>query len=147
MSGIVCAIRGGPGSRPTIDKAISLAAESDLRIYYLYVVNLDFLAHTQSSRIHSITEEMTQMGEFILLSAQATANARNVGAEGVVRQGDIGEEIVNLCLEVKADYVILGTPQVEREENIFNIQRLNTFRERLEGETGAQVVLVGGETE
>jgi len=147
MSGIVCAIRGGPGSRPTIDKAISLAAESDQRIYFLYVVNLDFLTHTQSSRIHSITEEMTQMGEFILLSAQATANARNVGAEGVVRQGNIGEEIVSLCLEVKADYVILGTPQTEREENIFNIQRLNTFRERLEGETGAQVVLVGGEAE
>lgn len=87
------------------------------------------------------------MGEFILLSAQTTASSRNVEAEGVVRQGDVGEEIVNLCHEVQASYVILGTPQTETEENIFSIQRLNTFRERLESETGAQVILVGGETE
>lgn len=147
MSGIVCAIRGGPDSRPTIDKAISLAAETGQRIYFLYVVNLDFLTHTQSSRIHSINAEMRQMGEFILLSAQTTASSRNVEAEGVVRQGNVGEEIVSLSQEVEANYVILGTPQTETEENIFSIQRLNTFRERLESETEAQVILVGGETE
>jgi K+-sensing histidine kinase KdpD len=147
MSGIVCAIRGGPDSRPTINKAISLAAETDQCIYFLYVVNLDFLTHTQSSRIHSINAEMRQMGEFILLSAQTTAASKNVEAQGVVRQGNVGEEIVGLCHEVKASYVILGTPQSETEENIFSIQRLNTFRERLESETGAKVILVGGETE
>ena len=147
MSGIVCAIRGGPDSRQTIAKAIQLAADSDQKIYFLYVINLDFLTHTQSSRIHSITAEMRQMGEFILLSAQAAANGRDVESEGVVRQGDVGEEIVSLCHEVAANYVILGTPQTETEENIFSIQRMNTFRERLEKETGAEVILVGGETE
>lgn len=147
MSGIVCAVRGGPDSRLTIAKAIQVAVESGQRIYFLYVVNLDFLTHTQSSRIHSITAEMRQMGEFILLSAQTAASGRNVESDGVVRQGDVGEEIVDLCHEVAANYVILGTPQTETEENIFSIQRLNTFRERLEEETGAQVILVGGEAE
>lgn len=146
MSGIVCAVRGGPDSRQTIAKAIHLAADSDQKIYFLYVINLDFLTHTQSSRIHSITAEMRQMGEFILLSAQTAASGRKVESEGVVRQGDVGEEIVGLCHEVAANYVILGTPQTETEENIFSIQRLNTFRERLEKETGAEVILVGSET-
>jgi Na+/H+ antiporter NhaD/arsenite permease-like protein len=71
MSGIVCAIRGGPHSQPTIDEAISLARETDLPLYFLYIVNLDFLAHTTSARTHTINLGMEQMGEFILLAAQS----------------------------------------------------------------------------
>lgn len=148
MSGIVCAIRGGPDSRPTIDKAISLAAESNLQLYFLYVVNLDFLTHTQSSRIQAISGEMHQMGEFILLTAQATAASKGVNSEGVVRHGNVGNEIIKLCQEVEAEYVILGTPQTEREqENIFNLQRLNTFKEKIESETDSKVIIVEGDAE
>ena len=39
MSGIVCAIRGGPDSQPTIRRAISLAKETNLSLYFLYVIN------------------------------------------------------------------------------------------------------------
>ena len=37
MPGIVCAIRGGPASRPTIAKSIQLAEETGLTLYFLYV--------------------------------------------------------------------------------------------------------------
>ncbi len=65
MPGIVCAIRGGPASKPTIARSIALAKETDLPLFFLYVVNLDFLAYTSSSRIHTITQEMEQMGELL----------------------------------------------------------------------------------
>ncbi len=64
MSGIVCAVRGGPDSQPTISKAIAWAKETELPLYFLYVVNLDFLTHTSSSRVHTVTQQIEQMGEF-----------------------------------------------------------------------------------
>ncbi|MEJ2598117.1 MAG: universal stress protein [Anaerolineales bacterium] len=146
MSGIICAIRGGPDSRPTIQKSILLAKETGQKLYFLYVVNLDFLAHTTSSRVAAISTEMHQMGEFILLSAQQTAARQDVPAEIVVRQGSVSDEIIALCHEVEANYVILGVPQqaVDRE-NAFDRERINQFSQRLESESGAKVYLVEGD--
>ena len=140
MSGIVCAVRGGPASQPTIDHSVALAQETGLPLYFLYVVNLDFLTHTASSRVHTITQEMQQMGEFILLTAQSTAAAKNVTAHKIVRHGNVKEEIINLCHEIGADYVVLGRPQSEQEESHFTHDRLTQFIEKLEELTGAKVV-------
>ena len=78
MSGIVCAVRGGPASQPTIQRAIALAKETGLPLFFLYVVNLDFLDSTTRSRTHTISKEMAQMGEFILLMAKSKAEAQGV---------------------------------------------------------------------
>jgi len=144
MSGIVCAIRGGPDSQATIAKAIALATDTGLPLYFLYIVNLDFMSHTASSRVHTISEEMHQMGEFILLTAQTTASAQGVPAKGVVRHGNVGEEIIGLCHELAADYLVLGRPQVQREESLFTYELLTQFVEQTEEQTGAKVLLTGG---
>ena len=144
MSGIICAIRGGPDSQVTIDKAIDLAEETALPLSFLYVVNLDFLTHTSSTRLHTISKEMHQMGEFILLAAQATASARGITAGGIVRQGNVGEEIVALCHELHADYLVLGQPQFHEEDSLFNQERLRRFIEQTESQTGARVIVPEG---
>jgi nucleotide-binding universal stress UspA family protein len=144
MAGIVCAVRGGPDSQVTISRAISLARETGLSLHFLYVVNLDFLTHTTSSRVRTISEEMRQMGEFILLAAQSAALAEGVTAETVVRQGDVGEEIVTLCRELAADYLVMGRPQIEQEESFFTHERLQSFVRDTEERTGAKVVLPEG---
>jgi nucleotide-binding universal stress UspA family protein len=141
MSGIVCAVRGGPDSKATIAEAISLAQRTGLPLYFLYVVNLDFLAHTTSSRVHTISEQMHQMGEFILLSAQDSAAAQGLTAQGVVRHGNVGEEIIALCHELNADYLVLGRPKVQREDTLFTQELLRGFIQRTEEQTGAKVVL------
>jgi nucleotide-binding universal stress UspA family protein len=144
VSGIVCAIRGGPDSRATITKAISLAKEVGQPLYFLYVVNLDFLSRTSSTRVHTISKEMHQMGEFILLAAQASAQEQGITAEGIVRQGDVGQEIVKLCHELSASYLVLGQPRLQREESIFTQDRLLRFVEQTEMQTGAKVILADG---
>lgn len=141
MPGIVCAIRGGPASQPTIAKAIALGKETGLPLYFLYVVNLDFLSHTASSRVYTISEQMRQMGEFILLAAQDTAARQGVRAEGVVRHGNVGEEIIGLCHDVIADYVVMGLPKMQREDAVFTHELLRQFIERTEEHTKARVVL------
>jgi nucleotide-binding universal stress UspA family protein len=142
MSGIVCAIRGGPSSQLTIAQAVTLAQESSLPVHFLYVVNLDFLKRTTSSRVHTISEQMQLMGESILLAAQAQAQEQGVTAKGIVRQGDVGEQIVAVCHELEADYLVLGRPQTGgEEENVFTRAMLQEFIERLENQTGARVIL------
>jgi nucleotide-binding universal stress UspA family protein len=145
MSGIVCAIRGGPHSQPTIDKAISLAVETGLPLYFLYIVNLDFLAHTLSTRTHTINHEMELMGEFILLAAQRRAADQEVSAEILVRHGSVGQEIIMLCQELNADYLVLGRPQLAEEEaNVFTDARLKMFVDLVEKQSGAEVIFPGG---
>lgn len=141
MSGIVCAVRGGPASQPTVSRSIGLAKETGLPLFFLYVVNLEFLDHTASSRTFIISKEMAEMGEFILLTAQAKAEAQGVQAQGVVRNGVVAEEIAALCHEVDADYLVIGQPQYQSDDNLFTEILHREFIRRIETQTGARVVL------
>lgn len=105
---------------------------------------IDFLTHTTTSRVRTISEQMRQMGESILLAAQAQAIAQGAMAHTVVRHGEVREEISKFCRELAADYVVLGRPGGADEENVFTHSRLAQFRERLEEETGASVILSEG---
>lgn len=147
MSGILCPIRGGPGSKGAIELGIQLAKQTGEQLHFLFVVNLDFLNLTVTSRTQVLSAEMRGMGEFILLTARAKAEEEGVIAGCTVRQGGVMEEIMNLAKEIEASHVILGRPQREEEENIFTVDRLQAFVQRLEEETGSKVMLVetGGE--
>jgi nucleotide-binding universal stress UspA family protein len=142
MSGIVCAIRGGPSSQATIAQAIALAKETGLPLHFLYVVNLDFMSHTSSSHVQPVSGEMHQMGEFILIKAEEAAAEQGVRAQGTVRKGKVREEIAGLCHEIEAEYLVLGRPHIEGEDNIFTQALLTQFIDQIEQETGAQVVLL-----
>ena len=140
MSGVICAIRGGPHSQPTIDCAINLSIEHRCPLHLLYVVNIEFLARTSLSRVNTISKEMHNMGEFIVLAAQTAAEKRGVTANSVVREGNVSDEIVALCQETGADYVVVGRPHIKGEENVFTHDLLQQFSDRIEEETGARVV-------
>lgn len=147
MSGIICAVRGGPDSKATIKKAISLAKEVQLPLYFLYVVNLDFLSHTQSSKTSTISDELNQMGEFILLTIQEKAKREGVPAEGVIRHGNVRDEIISLAKELSANYVVLGLPVGDEEKNVFVAERLREFGNFIHQESGAEVILAGEQPE
>ena len=140
MSGILCAIRGGPSSHPTISASIELAQKTGETIYFLYVVNLDFLTHSSSSKTNHISQELHEMGEFILLSAQERASGEGVQAEGVIREGRVVEEIISHCAEQCPMYVILGRPEEEGEDNLLSIERLQIFADRIKEVCEAQVI-------
>jgi nucleotide-binding universal stress UspA family protein len=141
MSGIVCAVRGGPGSHPTIQRAINLAEEKSLPVYFLYVINLDFLAHTSSGRTKIVKEEMQKLGEFILLRARKEAEARGVQVEDITREGKVRQEIIKLCKERQADYAVLGHQSSDAEKNVFSQQQFRQFISQIEKESQAQVIV------
>jgi nucleotide-binding universal stress UspA family protein len=126
-------------------RAIELAAETGQVLHFLYVVNLDFMSHTSTSRVHTISEEMHHMGEFILLMAQETAARQGVDAEAIVRHGAVGEELIALCQELHAAYLVLGKPRAEQEDTVFTHERLQEFAQLTEEQTGATVVFPEGD--
>jgi nucleotide-binding universal stress UspA family protein len=144
LPGIVCAVRGGPDSLITIQQAVQLASETNLSLFFVYVINLDFLSHTASSRVRTISHEMHQMGDFILLIAEEKAATLGVEAQGMVRQGQVGEEIIALCHEVRADYVVLGEPKGKGEVDVFTHERMLHLKQKIETESGAKVILAKG---
>jgi nucleotide-binding universal stress UspA family protein len=145
MSGVVCAIRGGASSQPTINQAILTAKETGLPLVFLYVLNLDFLIRTGQSRTQTSSEEMEELGEFILLAAQAQAARQGVAADGVIREGHlVADQIINLCRELSADYVILGRPKEAKAENVFTHEQLDQFGRHIEQETGTKVIYPKG---
>jgi nucleotide-binding universal stress UspA family protein len=145
LPGIVCAVRGGPASLITINKVVKFASETAQPLYFVYVINLDFLSHTASSRVRTITQEMRQMGDFILVIAQEKALDLGVAAQGVVRQGAVGEEIIALCREIGADYLFMGQPRGQEGKDVFTQERMHQFIQMIEAESGAQVVIVKGD--
>jgi nucleotide-binding universal stress UspA family protein len=140
MPGILCAIRGGPSSQPTISSAIQLAQDTGETIHFIYVVNLDFLTHSSSSKTNHISQEISEMGEFILLSAQEQAAAVGVESQGIIREGRVVDEIVNYCQEQNPLFVILGRPEEEGESNILSQERLQAFADRITEACQAQVI-------
>ena len=142
MPGIITAIRGGPGSQPTIEKAIAFSKERNSPLNFLYVVNLDFLARTETSRTHILSQEMHEMGEFILLLASSQAEEQHVPVKTFVRQGEFKNQLIKLCHELNADYVVMGQPKSQKDTDLFTSEQLNDFVSLLEAETGARVILV-----
>mgnify|MGYP006278667847 CR=1 FL=1 len=140
MAGIVCAIRGGPDSQSTIEASINLARETGGTIHFLYVVNLDFLTLSTSSKTDRIREDMRGMGEFILIDAQDKALRQGTRAETVVSDGDVIDQIIALAKEKNARYVVLGTPVSEKENNLFTRNKSQAAAERISSETQAEVV-------
>ncbi len=140
MSGIICAIRGGPASRSTIAEAIELAKKTGEPLYFLYVVNLDFMASSSTGRVQTISEEMRQMGEFILLMAQAQAAEKGVEAQAVIRDGKVDEEIVRIAQEIGVHYVVLGHPGSLESHSVFSVEKLTGLANKIQSDTGAEVV-------
>ena len=145
MSVILCAIRGGPECQPAIAQAITLAQETGLPVHFLYVVNRDLLLSTNSAHTRAISGQIRQMGRSVLRTALAWASREEVTAHGVIRQGNVGDEIASLCRDLGADYLVIGQPQPHEERNVFSEDLLPQFIEQIEKQTGAEVVPLGGD--
>jgi len=144
MSVILCAIRGGPECLPTIAQAITLAQETGLTVHFLYIANRDLLSSANSAQARAISGQIRKMGESVLRTALDLASTQGVTAQGVIRQGNVGDEIASLCRDLGADYLILGRPQAQEGKNVFSNALLAQFIEQIEQQTGAKVVPVDG---
>ena len=140
MGIILCATRGGEASFRTQTAAIELAKERNDELAFLYVVDLNFLDKTAAPIVVDVENEISQMGEFLLLVAKERAVEQGVKARTLSRKGSIRYEIIKAVLDINATLVVLGRPA--GEASAFEKSDLKTFAEKIQLETGAEVKIV-----
>ena len=112
MSSIVCATRGGEGSRVAQMAAIENAKATQKPLYFLYVVDANSLDdEIDESLKEAILAELNWMGETLLRIAQRRADEANLSTEVKIRKGKVQDEIIRFVKDVKADLLVLGAPR------------------------------------
>ena len=140
MGVILCATRGGEASFRTQTAAIELAKERNDELAFLYVVDLNFLDKTAAPIVVNVENEISQMGEFLLLVAKEQAVEQGVKTRTLTRKGNLRDEIKKAALDSAATLVILGRPA--GEASAFELSSLKAFVEEIETETGIETQIV-----
>jgi nucleotide-binding universal stress UspA family protein len=141
MSRIVCAIRGGGASRTTVSRALALAKTTGFPLTFLYVVNPDLTQTVSTDQADAAAERIRQMGQSVLLTAQALANSQGIRAQGIVRHGSVAGEIARTCRELDAEYLVLSPPGTREDEGYFTPSLLTQFVSQIEKRSGINVIL------
>lgn len=139
MGIILCPTRGGEGSHCSQDKAIELAKETGETLLFLHVFDLHFLDKTAAPIVVDVGDEVSQMGEFMLLMAKERAAEQGVQTKTISRKGEIREEIKKVALEEGVSLVLLGQPA--GEESAFQRAEIQAFADEIEAETGIDTMI------
>ena len=142
MEKILCATRGGDASFLSQDKAIQLARERDAQLFFLYVVDTHFIDKTSAPILIDVENEISKLGEFLLLMAQERAQKGGVEASTILKEGQIREELAKVIKEEGITLVVLGKPSGESESSVFKLSALEEYAAELEKETGAKTIIV-----
>lgn len=145
MGCIVCATRGGQGSRAAQLRAIELAKEQESKLVFLYVVDVHVIGEYEEVLASAIRAEFHWLGRALLRVAQQRAEQSDVDAEIVIRDGEVKEEIERFLQETQASLLLLGAPR-ETSTYVFGDDAIEQFAETIEGDTGVPVEVVRPET-
>lgn len=110
MGKILCATRGGEASYRAQGSAIALAKERGETLLFLYVVDIHFLDKTAAPIVVDVENEVTKMGEFLLLMAKEQAAEQGVVAETICREGKVRDVLKKAAREENVSLVVLGRP-------------------------------------
>ncbi|MBK8904850.1 MAG: universal stress protein [Anaerolineaceae bacterium] len=142
MGSIVCATRGGEGSRAAQLAAIARAKASDKPLIFLYVVDPHSLDDEVDDNLRdALLAELNWMGETLLRIAQKRADAAYLGTEVRIRRGNVREEIVRFVKDVKADTLILGAPR-GTTANVFGDDAIERLAESIRQQTAVTVEII-----
>jgi len=109
MSDIVCAIRGGAGSRAVQNVAIREALASDAQLIFLYVIDRRVLDACEPAMRPSVRNELYWMGKALVRIAVAraqTAGLRRVA--WAIHEGNVREEIAQAVSARPTRLLLIG---------------------------------------
>jgi nucleotide-binding universal stress UspA family protein len=134
---IVCATRGGRGSRAVQLEAVRLARERNARLVFLYVVDVQALGEVDESLVTAVRDELEWLGRALMHVARQRAQQANIQVDVAVREGSVHDEIGHYVRESGASLLLMGAPRGTAGDT-----GINPFARELEEETGVQVQLV-----
>ena len=111
MSGIVCAVRGGPGSHYTRRAGLTRALETGTPLYLLVVVAPGSYEPLHEGEQRAIRAELAWRELALTRSNAAQMGSPDAQFNIQIRIGELRESIADFVQEVSADSLLLGTPR------------------------------------
>lgn len=140
---IICAVHGGPESRETVIRAISLALESGGRLTFFHVMDAEFLGYATVGTLRVAYHELEEMGKFVMLILCDRARARGVAqVDYILRKGNVRKQLRQLAIETGAEVMVMGRPTRSPTKNIFKPGEFDAFVADLEREGNLSVIPV-----
>lgn len=99
---------GSEQSETAVEHALTLAETYDAKVHALYVIEM------QASYILTVglsdekMDEYEQYGEETVTDVVDRANERNLGGKGVLKRGNVAEEVVEYADENDIDGIVMG---------------------------------------
>ena len=138
MTCIVCATRGGEGSRAAQEMAIHQAQENQQKLIFMYVVDFKTLDDFDDSLLSPVRDELNWLGKSLLGIARNRASHAGVTAEIVIREGDVRLAIEEFLIESQAELLFLGAPR-GTTANVFGDDAIEQFAQRIQDDTSVKV--------
>ena len=141
MGNIVCATRGGSGSRALQRAAIARAREQGSDLVFLFVVDTSSVEGEEPELIRAIHDELRFLGQTLLRVAKKRAAHFQVDADIVIREGKVKEEIDKFLAESQAELLLLGAPR-GTTETTFGDDVIEQFALTIHRDTGVEVEII-----
>ena len=145
MGCIICATRGGAGSRAVQERAIQYAQEHGHTLVFLFVIDTTNLREVDESLRRALREELRWLGLTLLLIARKRADNAQIDSEIIIREGVVRDEIINFIDEKSADLLLLGAPR-GTTATLFGDDLVEQFAKSIENESGVAVEIVRPES-
>jgi nucleotide-binding universal stress UspA family protein len=146
MECIVCATRGGEGSRAAQEAAIRRARKEGKPLVFLYVTDPDSLGDADEQLIPAIRQELNWMGQTLLQVAKGRAEMAGLKATVEIREGNVQIEIERFLQESHAAALILGAPR-GLTANVFGDDVVEQFAQTIQKDTGIEVQVIYPQSE
>ncbi|HSG17971.1 MAG TPA: universal stress protein [Anaerolineae bacterium] len=141
MKYIVCATRGGAGSRAVQERAIRYALEREIKLVFLFVIDVSTLDDADEKLRSAVLAEMTWLGQALLKIAHQRAQDAGIDSEIVIREGQVRDEICRFLDERSAEMLLLGAPR-GTTATIFGDDIVEQFAAFVKEATGIPVEIV-----
>lgn len=141
MGNIVCATRGGAGSRAVQQAAVTYARERGTGLVFLFVIDTGSVEQEEAELVAAVHDELLFLGQTLLRIAKKRAANYQVAAEIIVRDGRVKEQITKFLDESSAELLLLGAPR-GTTDTTFGDDVIEQFAESIHRDTGVEVEII-----
>jgi len=141
MNEIVCATRGGEGSRAVQLAAIDEARRTGNPLVFIYVASLANMGKIEHGMEVAVRDELLWLGRAILQVAYARALQSGTQSRLEVRAGRVRDEICAYLIETQASLLLLGAPRAATT-TVFGDDPVELFASSIHDTTGVPVMIV-----
>ncbi len=138
MAAIVCATRGGQGSRAGRTIAIQRAKELNAKLFFLFVVDPSRLAGMDEQTKAALRAESNWLGRALVNIAAQQAEAFGVSSELLIKEGNFKEQVAIVAKERQADLIILGASR-GASSTVFGDDAVEQFAKELQEQVNIRV--------